>query len=75
MKHIKIMTVCVVLVYMLSFLLMYSRVNLIPVIEALKFHADEWKTAFGFQLAENTKCLMLEFRDRLLVSFNFIKSI
>jgi hypothetical protein len=60
-----------ILVYMHSSLLAYSRLNLIPVIEALKFHANEWKTALGLRLAESTKHLMLEFRDRLMVSFYF----
>jgi hypothetical protein len=55
------------------YLLTYSRVNLIPIIEAVKFHANGWKSALGHRLAENTKGLMLEFRDLLVVSFYFIK--
>jgi hypothetical protein len=48
-------------------------VNLVPIIEAVKFHANEWKSALGHRLAENTKRLMLEFRDLLVVSFHFFK--
>jgi hypothetical protein len=44
-------------------------VNLIPIIEAVKFHANEWKSALGHRLAGNTKRLLLEFRDILMVSF------
>jgi hypothetical protein len=44
-------------------------VNLIPIIEAVKFNANEWKSALSYRLAENTKRLMLEFRGLLMVSF------
>lgn len=56
---------------MFSSLLTYSRVNLVPMIETVKFHANEWKNAIGLRLSENTKHLMLEFRDHLMVSFYF----
>jgi hypothetical protein len=43
-------------------------VNLIPVIDAVKLHANEWKSALGHRLAENTRRLLLEFREVLMVS-------
>jgi hypothetical protein len=52
-------------------MLIYSRMNLVPIIEGVKFHANEWKSALGHRLTENTKRLMLEFRDLLVVSFHF----
>lgn len=57
------------------YLLTYSRVNLVPIIEAVKFHANEWKRALGHRLADNTKRLMLEFKDLLVVSFHFLKHV
>jgi len=39
----------------------------------VKFHANEWKLTLGIRLAENTKKLMLEFRDLLVVSFYFME--
>ncbi|PNF33091.1 Dynein heavy chain 10, axonemal [Cryptotermes secundus] len=43
-----------------------TRVNLVPIIEAVKFHANEWKRALGHRLADNTERLMLKFKDLLV---------
>ncbi|XP_069678773.1 dynein axonemal heavy chain 10-like [Periplaneta americana] len=37
------------------------RVNLIPIIEAVKYHSSEWKRLIGLRLADDTKHRMMQF--------------